>query len=168
MTKSNNRCLGVVTWGNLRTKWANNSVTHLGAYLKSYYLVVLNGQDPLNNSRWHTWRPPQDPGQSLGLLHSLSLVLATTFGCPNGQQHANLSSFLIISVTAAASPRLHSSSSVRKAPWLAQINFSISNSILRTHGFCYPLTVLKGNGVQNICCWFRLWSLETETKGILF
>lgn len=84
-------------------------------------------------NRWQTWRPPQDPGQSLGFLHSPRLVLATTFGCPNGQQHANLSSFLIISDTVAVSPRLHSSSSVRNAPWLAQMNFSISDSITHTH-----------------------------------
>lgn len=124
-----------------------NFVTHFWAYVKGYYLGVLNGQDPLIKNRWQTWRPPQDPGQSLGLLHSLSLVLATTFGCPNGQQHANLSSFLIISLTAAVSPRLHSSSSVRNAPWLAQTNLSISDSISRTH------TAGRGALATSWKCW---------------
>lgn len=120
-------------------------------------------------NRWQTWRPPQDPGQSLGFLHSPRLVLATTFGCPNGQQHANLSSFLIISDTVAVSPRLHSSSSVRNAPWLAQMNFSISDSITHTHtaGRAAATTdwiCLKAVGIR---CWYRFWSLETETKLFL-
>lgn len=71
----------------------------------------------------------QPPWHSLA-LHSLRVVLATTFGCPNGQQHANLSSFLIISDTVAGSPRLHSRSSVSNAPWFAQMNLSISDSAI--------------------------------------
>lgn len=100
-------------------------------FKKHIYLNRLNGQDPLKRKFLHRCSPLHIPRQSL-VRHSLSLVLATTLGCPLGQHKANFSRLQIISVTFVESPKqiLNTKSSVWTAPWLAQINFNISDSII--------------------------------------
>lgn len=140
------------------------------------YLSRVNWQDPLKRKFLHRCRPSQDPGQSLA-LHSLSLVLATTFGCPKGQQEANFSVFWRMSDTLVESPkpRLNIRKSVSTAPWLEQINFSMSDSLMFT---LFPrASCLRRAGLRAGVCdcsatcslrWkrkarYRFWWLETET-----
>lgn len=117
------------------------------------YRFRLNWQDPLNRKSLHKCRAWQEPGQPL-VLHSLTLVLATTFGCPKGQQGRHVSEPDKISNTLL--PRLHSKKSVSTAPWLAQMNFKISDSIM---------SELSGVSDGVSCCAekYRYWRKENET-----